>query len=98
MPNPDVMPMSLPSGGLMWFPWQWPREPDMAIWWLGPGTHLFLCLRPFHPEGSQVRIEHPTADESYDTAAEATAAMRRFVSRCDPAEQAAYLQKEDDDE
>lgn len=75
----------------MWFPWVYPQEPDMALWWIGPGTHLYLCIKPFDPQGTQVRIEHPCANEEYNHLHEAQDAVRRFVKRCDPQEQADYL-------
>jgi hypothetical protein len=50
-----------------------------SVIWLGPGAGLFLGLNATDPEGQMVRIEHRTADGTYDTPLEASRAAHAFV-------------------
>ena len=53
---------------------------DVCAYWNGPGSGLYLMLGP----QTMTRIEHPTADGSYATAAEARAAFKAFAYLFNP--------------
>lgn len=47
--------------------------------WLGPRAGIFFG-EPRRPGGVITRVEHPSADATYDTLAEATAAVAAFIA------------------
>ena len=56
-----------------------PETRTMFLVWLGSGSHLFLGVNPFSPDGTLTPILHPTANGVYDTLAEARAAADAFA-------------------
>jgi hypothetical protein len=66
----------MPTGGLVW------AVPDskLQIMWGGPGSSLRMGYDLMRPGGSSWKIDHPSADGSYATKRDATAAVRAFLA------------------
>lgn len=70
------------TGGLVW---ALPGS-SMQIMWAGPGSRLRIG-QVLKAGGATTFIDHPTADGSYRTKTEATAAVKRFIAAGDPIQQ-----------
>ena len=64
-----------PTGLIVW------RIPDtgLEIMWPGPGAGLFVGAATT-PGGAVTRIEHPSADGTYDTRKDAQRAVDAFLA------------------
>lgn len=68
--------LRLATGGAVW---NIPGDSRLQLLWNGPGGGLFLA-DAFTPGGLMVRIEHPSADGTYDSAAAAQRAVDAYLA------------------
>ena len=77
MPVTKLREQTSPTGLTLFGPL--PEARDFYLMWNGPGGRLNLAIRPFDSDGSLVSIEHITANNTYNTRAEARAAAKAFT-------------------
>lgn len=66
-----------PTGLVMWTDGALPD--GYSIVWFGRGAGLFMGIHATRPDGQLIRIEHPTADATYETEREAHDAVTAFL-------------------